>query len=107
MIPNQITNPSFMNAYDLGCMGCIHQQKDVMVSTSIKNEEDKTEFVDIFLTLDQAVKFQEELNRIISQNQEIIETTKRLVQEGKTPKEIAREFSMRTETIERVIKDHV
>ncbi len=66
----EIVDPKYVRAYDSECIGCNTHKKDVMIAmiaTSISKGE-SVEFIDIFLTQEQAYEFHQELSRAILNN---------------------------------------
>jgi len=59
--------PKSMNVSDKECIGCKRHKRDIMI-TATKKENDTTEFIDIFLTQEEAINFHKELAVSIIKN---------------------------------------
>ena len=57
-----------LNIYGKDCVGCQREGKDIMVSISGKNQDDRFVFLDTFLTTEEALELIKDIQKKLKEN---------------------------------------
>ena len=58
-----------LNIYGKDCVGCLREGKDIMVSISGKNQDDRFVFLDAFLTTEEALELIKDIQKKLKENE--------------------------------------